>query len=113
MSSTDLDRLRSICGRLASDYDGERASAALLATRLIHSHNLRWSDVIAAPLPAVYKPTPEPVGWTEKRRFCEEQSDILTDWERKFISSLRGFMDPSPKQRAVLDRLYEKCGGRP
>lgn len=41
-------RLVKICARMGSEHDGERAAAALLASRLLHTAGLSWEDVIAS-----------------------------------------------------------------
>lgn len=45
MKSEDLTRLRKICGLLSSDADGERATAAKMATALLRENGKTWSDV--------------------------------------------------------------------
>src|SRR4051794_23643349 len=41
------DLFRKLIGKLGSDQDGERASAANLCTRLLLRHRLTWADVVA------------------------------------------------------------------
>jgi hypothetical protein len=43
-------RIRKLMGKLGSDYDGERASAAHLCTKLLLQHRLTWADVVAGKL---------------------------------------------------------------
>ncbi len=47
---------------------------------------------------------------------CETREERLTDWERKFIDSLRGQIEggrsPSPKQVETLDNIWEKATKR-
>lgn len=45
MTALDLDRFRKVVGLLASDHDGERASAALKATAILTAAGRSWSDV--------------------------------------------------------------------
>lgn len=43
----DHRKLVAILGRLASDAEGERAAAALLATQLLARHGMGWADLFA------------------------------------------------------------------
>jgi hypothetical protein len=36
---------------------------------------------------------------------CLDHPELLTDWEIDFLHSLRGFTEPTPKQRAILERI--------
>lgn len=45
MTLADLERFRKICGMLASEHAGERASAALLASNFLRERSLTWSSV--------------------------------------------------------------------
>jgi len=42
----DKARLIKLLGMLGSDHDGERASAALLATRMLKEAGLVWADLV-------------------------------------------------------------------
>lgn len=46
---------------------------------------------------------------------CERASDKISDWDAAFIDSLQGQLGqgrtPSPKQVAVLDRIWRKVTG--
>ena len=44
------DLFRKLIGKLGSDQEGERASAANLCTRLLSRHRLTWADVVAGKL---------------------------------------------------------------
>ena len=46
------NKLAKACSRMDSKHDGERAAAALLATRILASAGLSWSDVICNAPPA-------------------------------------------------------------
>jgi hypothetical protein len=47
LSSELRDKLVKVCSRLGSEHDGERAAAALLATRLLTGAGLSWDDAIS------------------------------------------------------------------
>lgn len=51
----DHRKLVGILGRLASDADGERAAAGILATQLISRHGVGWADLLA---PAAFSNNP-------------------------------------------------------
>lgn len=97
------EKLVAILGMLASDFDGERASAGLLASRLLKDRGLRWEDVI-----------PPPVGFAGKQsdrddqpdlRLCLRHIELLTKWERDFVQSVATRRLLSPKQSSVLQRI--------
>jgi hypothetical protein len=44
MDAKVRDRFRKLMGKLGSDYDGERASAAHLCTKLLLQHRLTWGE---------------------------------------------------------------------
>jgi hypothetical protein len=105
-----IKRLRRLCGMFGSDHDGERASAARLADRLIREHGLTWDDVLVEPPPTpAREPRPPLMAW---RAACER---ILTKgclpWERKFCQNLlANWRGPLTEKQAVcLDRIYMCC----
>src|SRR5690606_18249232 len=89
MSDKSVDRLIAICGRLASEFPGERATAAEMATRLLKELNLTWADVIRAGVARAKAPK-----WTPGShvRICEhvwlKHFSRMTVWERGFIGGL-------------------------
>ena len=59
MEKEDARRLAKLCGLLGSDHDGERASAALMATKLLKMNDMTWSDLVhRAMLPVPVAPEP-------------------------------------------------------
>jgi len=48
LPARDLDRLIKLCGLLTSDADGERATAARMASDLLRAHRLTWAEVLRA-----------------------------------------------------------------
>lgn len=96
------DKLARICGMFVSNHLGERASAAAKADKLLRSHGLRWSDVIA----------PVPSGTTaEKIAFALANIGGLSMWERGFIYTVNGNKTKlSAKQLVILDQIIEKIG---
>lgn len=43
-----LDKFRKVCGLLTSEHDGERATAARMATDILKQRGLTWADVSLA-----------------------------------------------------------------
>jgi hypothetical protein len=106
LSPAELDRLRNICARLTSDFEGERAAAELLATRLLKDKGLSWSDVVM-PAPTEHRP-PQPAAppWRRTVRDLLARPGSLRSWERtEFLPSIMGFQKLSPKQRSVFDQI--------
>ena len=107
-------RLVQLCGMLGSDFAGERASAALLVTRLLKTANLTWEEVIREvgkphphhqPPPQQHRrPTPAAVA-----EFCLERGLTWNRWEWQFLQSMRRRTRATEKQWVVLARLYEKA----
>jgi len=108
----DLKRLVHILGMLGSNFDGERAAAAKKADELVKRHRLTWEQVI---IPALSRPEKEAPrqesgqDWQRKAWFCLSDTELLTQWEFKFCDDMTGRdREPSEKQIAVLNRIYEK-----
>jgi hypothetical protein len=102
----DRDRLSKLLGLLGSDHDGEVINAARAADRLVRDSGLRWPD-IAMPAP------PPPRGYRfDPIRFCLAQPPALTDWEERFLHSIkRQSYRLTPKQFGVLERIVQKVAG--
>lgn len=97
-----LSRLEKLAGMLGSDFDGERASAAALASKLLNNHGLTWADVIRAPVAASSSSSSssyrrrgfwmDPEGPHEALRILHDYADILFDrneWLANFVADLR------------------------
>jgi hypothetical protein len=95
----DLSRLEKLAGMLGSDFDGERAAAAAMASKLLQSHGLTWADVIRAPAAAPsgtsYKQRGfwmDPEGPHDALRVLHEYADVLfarNEWLANFVADLR------------------------
>jgi hypothetical protein len=120
------DRLVKIAGLLASDQPGEVVAAARQATRLLREHDCTWGELLqpivlpqpASPTRPRHHPAPryEHVDWRAAAAACLRRSDLLSDWEHRFVADLRGFQRLSPKQTAILVQLIERvraAGGAP
>ena len=122
LPARDLDRLTKLLGLLGSDHDGERATAARMASDLLRAHRLTWADVLG---PAPPRPCPActahraPRGaaagsWRQTLATLAElavrRPALFTDWERAFICNLLDRRTISERQREILAELAEKVG---
>jgi hypothetical protein len=101
------DKLSKVCGMFGSAHDGERATAAALADRLVRDAGLTWPDII--------RPAPPP-RWLDLRdprdiaRQCARYPAILTPWECGFLAEIAGRRaPPSLKQLRVLAEITERA----
>jgi len=106
LSPAERTRLVGVLGLLSSDFAGERAAAALLATKMLRDRGLCWSDLIADQIPPsiATRSAAEP---TSDFGLCLKHIDKLSDWEKGFVRSLAGVRRRSVKQLAVLSRIAE------
>ena len=102
-------RLLGILGRLGSEFDGERAAAGLLASRLLRNEGLSWDQVIGALQlrPPVITPPVSRNPFITVRDLLA-RLDELTAWEREFLASITHRRALTAKQIAVLDRIKAK-----
>jgi hypothetical protein len=101
-------RLVKLCGMLGSAHDGERASAAALANKLIRSSGLTWSDVIRAPSIV----PPRRLGWRITARECLLRASVLAQRERDFLADiLRRNRPLTPRQAHWLNDIHASIMG--
>jgi len=94
-------KLAKLCGLFGSDHDGERASAAAMADKIIKANGLSWFDVIR----------PRPLATAGKIRFALGYIDVLSRWEHGFLLGIRHKADRlSDRQLATLDAIVAKIG---
>ena len=113
LAPADVDRLVKLLGMLGSSFDGERAAAGQKAHEFIRSRGLIWSDIIRPSLPP---PRPEPAyhpaaSWRQTVAWCLSDDTLLSEWEFRFLLSIRHRSRLTPKQRAVLDKIAAKLSG--
>jgi hypothetical protein len=101
----EADKLARICGMFGSEHEGERASAAWLADRLVRGAGVSWFDVLAG---ANVRSAPESL--SDLCRQLLAYSDFLTVWEASFLQSLRAPI--TPRQRDKLDDIAAKVRKR-
>lgn len=114
LSPDAAKRLVRILGMLGSTHEGERSAAGLQAHRIIDGAGLTWETALAPLLgpPQAdrgYEPSDDFVGHSDLVIFCIANSDTLSEWEISFLNSVLSFKRLTPKQRAVLDRIVNKC----
>jgi hypothetical protein len=120
LSTAERDRLIAILGMLGSDFDGERASAALMASRLLKNAGLVWADVVVVPQIGSrqerqrHGPSDPFPGrsWYDIAARCGEYPQYLDAWELEFIEGLRRFPRLSPKQFAKLSTIVARLRAR-
>ncbi len=69
LSPSARSLLVKLCGMLASDFESERAAAALHVSRLLHREGLNWEELV----PAEDAPAPAPVA---SRRYIDWRADL-------------------------------------
>jgi hypothetical protein len=105
LAPPDLGRLAKICGLFSSDHVGERAAAAARADRIVRDAGLTWSEILKADNPRETASEPpsrrrdNPMSPSEI--LACRNSSRLTDWERRFLSTL------AARRSRWTDRQYE------
>ncbi len=86
---TDVERTRLVrlLGMLGSDFGGERANAAQLASKLLKARELTWDELIAPPKLCHQRSNDMPY-WRDDLALCQWYPEHLNSWEAKFIRSL-------------------------
>lgn len=114
MSALDpnvADKLAKLCGLFGSDHDGERASAAAMAEKLIRSYGLTWPQVISSSA-SRFGSTPGIGGLTieEQIDFVLREGDgVLNAWEEGFLRGIRGRQFLTGKQLSKLSAIVSKA----
>jgi hypothetical protein len=120
MSDGELDRdarerLAKLLGMLGSAYDGEIAAAGRAADTFVRGAGCTWFDVVMSDSSArpsqICRRHRDITNTTDAIEFCLSWPGVLTDWERRFVRSLRdqGKSVLSPKQFEILARLVAKA----
>lgn len=116
LTQETLRRLVKVLGMLGSDHDGERAAAALQASRLLRDRGLTWEEVLARP-----RATPNPYGpadlsdtapvWRQVAARCRGAAARLSVWEVAFLDSIAGAARLSEAADQVLCLIADKVLG--
>ncbi len=110
----DAARFGKIIGLLASNHDGERATAALKATEFLNARQMGWGSVAEAMIatPAVRpepRRAPAPPFHQVDARECLRSPVAWSAKERQFLLHMTDqHARPSTKQRDWLDGLLDK-----
>src|SRR5712691_11635602 len=107
-------RLAKLLGLLGSDFDGEIAAAGRAANGLVRAASCTWFDVVlpdSEPQQSRLRHHREIVSTNDAIEFCLSWPGVLTDWERRFVRSLRdqGRSVLSLKQFDILARVVAKA----
>jgi hypothetical protein len=117
-ASVPREKLAAVLGMLGSDHDGERAAAALIASRIVREAGLSWRELLVETSsrdevgsteqqPAT--PTRAEPHWREMLAAARRRPELLTEWESRFLSSIAWQRSLSPKQRAILAEIADKA----
>lgn len=118
----DHRKLVGILARLASDADGERAAAGLLATQLISRHGVGWAELLAPVAAEISLDDPKAerrasypgrAGPPDRVRLLREHQRTAwvllsspypwDEWQRRFLSDIKRLDAPlSTRQEAKL-----------
>lgn len=124
-TAADADRLAKLLGMLGSDHAGERDAAAIAAVKFRKQRNVTWPDVIGAPAPQArprqpqrprhatpdpWPETPWSADWRAVAAGLGHYADLMSDWERDFVASIRRQKSITPKQHDVVLRLARRMG---
>jgi hypothetical protein len=103
-ASLDREKLARLPGMLGSAHDGEIAAAGRAADALVRQAGLTWPDVLEPQRPALLAARGD-----DAVAFCLRHGDALTDWERRFLMSLkRQRYAVTDKQHEVVEQIREK-----
>jgi hypothetical protein len=96
------EKLARVLGMLGSAHDGERASAAALADKLIRAQGLTWSEIILS--------RPERITTIESEIdfALANGAGVLSAWEEGFLRGIRGRDCLTQKQLAKLGDIVAK-----
>ena len=115
LAPAERAKLARVLGMLGSPHQGERDAAALAADRLVRGRGLDWLDVLggtpAEPLVSRpgWTPSPSPVpDHMGDLQACGRRLNILTAWERAFVTSLAQQRTVSRRQRDILSAIAAK-----
>jgi hypothetical protein len=98
-------RFIGVLSRLESSFDGERAAAGLLATRILREAGLTWDQIISPAAPMQERQPLPQANWRRDLEFCQSHRAELTQWESVFCCSLARRRSVTRKQEEMLARI--------
>ena len=110
LSAAELRRLVGVLARLESTFDGERAAAALLASRMLRDKGLTWPDVLQVESPTRAAGAADPPRYADPGSdfgLCMRHIQRLTPWERGFFQSVARVVRRTPGQSRKLQEIAD------
>jgi hypothetical protein len=111
-------RLGLLIPLLGSNHEGEVLAAVAAIKRALEAEDLDWHDLAsilaAGPHRAPSQPQKSPQAqrgydWrAEVANILREQSEHLSDWELRFLHSIRARRRRTKKEQSVLDRIIRE-----
>ena len=86
LSPAERNRLVGILNRLGSEFDGERAAAGLLATRMLRAAGLGWDALIGGQdAPQAARPADDAAA---DLALCQRYAAMLNPWQARFVAGM-------------------------
>ena len=117
MSGRRLDpatatRLAKVLGRLGSDFDAERATAARMADQLVRNAGVTWEFLLG--VEDANRGDAPPTCHRALAKWTLARLPELSERDCAFLEGMADWWrEPSPKQRAWLDALALRAGVAP
>ena len=112
LSPAERNRLVGILGLLASPFDGERAAAGLLATRMLRACGLSWDGLIGGQDAPPHQPT-RPGDTAADLTLCRRHVATLNPWQARFVAGIvQQRQGLSPAQRSKLAETARELRAR-
>ena len=103
-------RLAKVCGMFGSSHDGERASAALQAERIVRQDlGMTWEELFNAIDSEPAREWVEPDNMFEAVGVALAWSDALTEWEVNFLRDVYGRRRLTQKQINCINKILSKA----
>lgn len=113
MTPGERDKLVRVLGMLGSTHDGERAAAGRLATKLLKTAGRTWDEVVIDnSRPAATAAGSEITRRTSAMAVCAGHQSALTEWEARFLASIRRRRTLTERQMATLLKIATELPGR-
>lgn len=120
LSASDRDRLVKVLRLMSSDQDGERAAAAMMASRMVRDRGLDWDGLLQPACSLAYRTSARPAPrtatddarrWHRQIFFLLDREESLTAWEVSFVRSaaVRGRL--TQRQVEVLVQIHARVSG--
>jgi hypothetical protein len=107
-------RFLKVLGMLGSSHSGERAAAALQASRMLREHKMSWSDLLgsrSAPAASPYNASDlhdSAPQWRQLAAPCRRDARKLQAWEVGFLDSLVAFRELPDGYADILCGIADK-----